>query len=231
MVKAKKVENVEIPRLQRTVFKVTLYGISDLIQEKFSDKTKRMMAEKHAGKDDKAKGREKKDHIADCVNAMHIMGDNGDANKVIAKMKKAKVKAGDNVAKHLKGVRVGFPAIAFKKAAIQGCRGAKMTMEDAKRAFFINGITDQDMVEIKFKKCILREDAVRNSNGQPDIRYRPGFVDWTAEVEADVNTEMLSAGSLISLLERGGYGSGIAGGRPGAPRSTGPFGRFGVKES
>jgi hypothetical protein len=74
----------------------------------------------------------------------------------------------------------------------------------------------------------MREDMVRLETGVADIRYRPGFPEWSAVLPITFNASLLSVKSLIHLVDGAGQG-GVGEWRPSAPKSaSGSYGTFRV---
>ncbi len=127
----------------------------------------------------------------------------------------------------------GFPCNAFKQAAI---RAAKMvdgiTMTDARQMFFI--LPDGRDVERQIDCVrihgdpIMRTDEVRVANGASDIRYRPEFVKWSANLNIEYDEDNISADAVTSLIYRAGMTVGVGDWRP---EKNGEFGRWGVSDT
>jgi hypothetical protein len=117
--------------------------------------------------------------------------------------------------------RYGFPAVAFKSAAVDACRfvdGIKMTV--ARGAFHIVG----EMIAIDGDPS-PREDMVRVGMGVADIRYRGEFKEWRATLLVQFNADVISAEQVINLFNIGGFGVGVGEWRP---ERNGSYGRFHV---
>lgn len=218
--KQEKVTEISIPEMKRQFLEIVIKGTSSLIVHKFSDKTKREMAEKHQGKANK--GKKPKDPIADFVYSLHIM--NGiKPEQLIEKLHKAKIAIGSDVAKHFKDIPLGFPACGFKKAAVSACRnvdGVPMTL--ARGAFFVKEDAN-GCIEIKYKKLIFREDMVRLNGKVPDVRYRGGFEDWSATLNVESNPNVLSPEWVCNLIDTSGFAVGLGEHRPEKDGSNGMF--------
>lgn len=118
----------------------------------------------------------------------------------------------------------GFPSIGFKAAAVSACRftdGTKMTV--ARGAFHVEG----EFVEILHKgKPRMREDMVKIGMGVADIRYRPEFWPWKAEITVSYNKHALSKEQIINLFNLAGFGVGVGEWRP---EKNGMNGRFHIE--
>lgn len=114
-----------------------------------------------------------------------------------------------------------FPSIAFKSAIVSACRftdGMKMTV--IRGGLHIEG----EFVKI-IGKPAPREDMVRVGMGTADIRYRAEYQQWSANIMVAVNTQVLSFGQVVNLLNLAGFGVGVGEWRP---EKNGPYGRFHV---
>ena len=121
--------------------------------------------------------------------------------------------------------RFGFPAVAFKSAAITAVTSmGGMTKVMARQCFHIVG----EMVEILGPPPSMREDMVRVGMGTADIRHRAEFEIWGAILRVQHNANVLSAEQVISLFEAGGFGVGIGDWRP---EKDGVNGRFHVAKT
>ncbi|KKL87021.1 hypothetical protein LCGC14_1938870, partial [marine sediment metagenome] len=115
--------------------------------------------------------------------------------------------------------KYGFPAIAFKKAAVDACSHVDgLTKVLARGGFHVVG----EMVEIKGKPR-MREDMVRIAMGTADIRYRGEFPEWSCTLSIRHNPNVLSAEQIINLFNVAGFAVGIGEGRPQKDQSWGMF--------
>ena len=89
--------------------------------------------------------------------------------------------------------RFGFPAVAFKSAAITAVTSTGgMTKVMARQCFHIVG----EFVEILGPAPSMREDMVRVGMGTADIRHRAEFESWGAILRVQHNANVLSAEQL-----------------------------------
>jgi hypothetical protein len=103
----------------------------------------------------------------------------------------------------------GFPAVAFKSAAVSACRnvdGLPMTL--ARGAFHVLG----PLVRITGNPT-MRDDMVRNDNGVADIRFRAEFTEWSADLTIRYNAGVISPEQIVHLLSTAGFAVGIGEGR------------------
>lgn len=114
----------------------------------------------------------------------------------------------------------GFPAVAFKAAAVRAATYCDMKMTFLRGAFHVIG----EMVTLNGEPS-MREDMVRLPNRSADIRYRGQFVEWSATVPLQVNTSSLSIEQIANLFYIAGFAVGVGDWRP---EKNGQYGRFEV---
>jgi hypothetical protein len=112
----------------------------------------------------------------------------------------------------------GFPAVAFKAAAVRAGTYAEMKMTFLRGAFHVSG----EMVKLNGQPS-MREDMVRLQGKVADIRYRGQFAEWSAVVPIQVNVSVLSIEQLANLLVIAGFAVGVGEWRP---EKNGQYGRF-----
>lgn len=187
------------PSFSKILFEIN--GISPLVVNRFSAKSMIMMARKmeegHASKSKRNK--EPRDFDADFMNAIHISSDGW----------------------------YGVPAISFRSAMISACRlvGIKMTI--AKLAIFVEdeGVDAEDgsglikiLSDSEPEKFVA---PVRNATGVADIRVRPMWKKWGANVVISHDSDVLSKDHVVGLMKRAGFQVGICEGRPDSRSSCG----------
>jgi hypothetical protein len=120
----------------------------------------------------------------------------------------------------------GIPCGAFRAAMIDACRAAGQVMTKAKMAIFViaDGLDADDgtpLVKLRAGKPESVEMAVRNETGVADIRIRPMWREWEADITLEFDEDMISAESVVNLLERAGRQVGVGEGRPYSKKSVG----------
>lgn len=191
-----------LKRLEDATIYVDVIGITPVIPHKWSEKSIRMMEEKHqqVGKVATRANREPKDPTADAEACLYKFEDG----------------------------RIGLPAVAFKCAMVEACsffQGVFKT--DARRILFVEGEGPDQLVELVGEKH-FRVDTPRNSTGVPDIRYRYSFWPWSVRLTIKFPSGVISAESVLALLDAAGR-NGVCDWRPGSPKSnSGTFGRFAI---
>jgi len=204
MAAAPKSTAVELPPLNLQTLDIPIIGDSGLICHAWSKKARQQMLDKQMKK--AAQGKAAKDPWQDFCETLYWL--DGMPEKPTE----------EDVMK----ARFGFPAVAFKSAAITAVTSTGgMTKVMARQCFHILG----EYVEILGPPPSMREDMVRVGMGTADIRHRAEFETWGAILRVQHNANVLSAEQVISLFEAGGFGVGIGDWRP---EKDGVSGRFHV---
>jgi hypothetical protein len=189
--KAPASQAIELPRIDLRLMQILLIGDSPLICHAWSSKAKEMMLAKQMKKARLPKTA--KDPEQDYQDSLYKLDGGG----------------------------YGFPAAAFKSAAVSACRFADgVRMTEARGAFHIIG----EMVKIKGEPS-LREDMVRVGMGTADIRYRGEFKQWSADLVVRFSANALSAEQIVNLFNTAGFGVGVGEWRP---EKNGSYGMFHV---
>lgn len=179
---------IRLPQLDIRTLDVPLVGDSELICHRWSEKAIREMLAKQMG--EATAGREKKDPERDYWETIYHIG------------------KGKQTFPHKDGYRYGFPAIAFKNAAVEACTslGKSISKVAARQAFHVVG----ELVEIHGVPR-MRQDMVRlkSAGGTADIRYRAGFPEWSTTVRVRYNARVLTAEQLVNLFNTAGFAVGV----------------------
>lgn len=177
--------SVEVVEFSIRQVTIPIVGISPLIIHAWSEKSKKMIADKQAGK-----AKNKKHEIRD-------------------------PKAEFEAAKHIsKSGWEGIPAAAIKAAMIRGAKMVGMVMKDTQAAFFVNADCEKTQLVQIHGKSKMRMDMVRVGMGAADIRYRPEYLDWYCELNIDFNEGLISIDQLHQIVKAAGYGNGLGEMRP-----------------
>ena len=185
-------EAISLPALDIRFLKVRVVGDSPLICHAWSEKARRQMLDKQMKKAQGAK--EAKDPQRDYEESLYRLPDGG----------------------------YGFPAIAFKRAAVSACRNIEgVTMSLARGAFHVVG----ELVPLEGEPR-MREDMVRIQM-TTDIRYRAEFPTWAAELTIRYNARIISMEQIVHLLNVAGFAVGIGERRP--ERQGDGYGLFHVR--
>jgi hypothetical protein len=143
--------------------------------------------------------------------------------------------------KAAKNPEAGFPAVAFKAAAVTACTSlAGITKVAARQAFHVSGqqsirqgafsaaITTEELVEVHCPAPTMREDMVRVGMGTSDIRYRAQYWPWAVDLIVEFNPLAMSAEQVLNLFNTAGFACGVGEWRP---ERDGSNGRFRVAEA
>lgn len=192
-----KSKSVSVEVVEFSIRQVTIpvVGISPLIVHAWSEKSKKMISDKQAGK---------------------------------AKNKKHDIRQPEEEYEAAKHISVsgweGFPAAGFKAAMIRGAKMIGMVMKDTQQAFFINAECEQTQLVRIHGESRMRTDMVRVGMGSSDIRYRPEYPDWYAELNIEFNEGIVSIDQIHQLVKAAGYGCGVGEMRPEKGKFN--YGRF-----
>lgn len=167
---------ISVPKLELSMIQVRLRGTSSLIVNRFSEKARKQMLDKQTGR--ASAGRSKKDPEADYQASLYKLPDG----------------------------KFGFPALAFKNAAVTACTstGKMITKISARQAFHVLG----EYVVIEGTPT-MREDVVRLPSGGTDIRFRGEFLKWSTLLTIKYNVRALSSEQIMNLLNLAGFAVGV----------------------
>lgn len=119
---------------------------------------------------------------------------------------------------------IGIPLTAFKSSLISAAHkdlGLEKTL--LRKSFFIPSDDPNRVVPITYDEVVIREDIVRVGVNSTDLRYRPEFRGWAAEITAEIDPSMLNEQDVVNLVNRAGFSVGIGEWRP---EKGGENGRF-----
>jgi hypothetical protein len=122
----------------------------------------------------------------------------------------------------------GFPAAGFKAAMIRGAKMIGLEMKSTQTAFFIRADDEETQLVKIVGDSRMRTDMVRVGMGSADIRYRPEYPEWSADLTIEFNSGVVSLDQLYQLVKAAGYGCGIGEMRPEKGKFN--FGRFKLVE-
>jgi hypothetical protein len=181
---------IEIKRPNLQTRKLTIYGTAPLIQHKWSEKAKKQILDNQMKKAKEALAA--KDPQQDYEDSIY----------------------------KLPGGRYGFPAVAFKSAAVRAGKLLGLPMTDARQMFFV--VADEEDLVIINGHPSPREDMVKIP-GTVDIRYRAEFREWSAVLTVRFNADLISEEQVMNLFESAGFSVGVGEWRP---EKNGMFGTF-----
>jgi hypothetical protein len=132
--------------------------------------------------------------------------------------------------------RDGFPAVGFKKAAVTACTSvADITKVAARQAFRIAGLPMRadgvldgafmrtSLVPIISPPSIINEAPAGLAGRSYEMRYRPEYSPWGAELDVYINANVVSISQLGSIFQLAGMGVGIGDYRPEKDGDCGTF--------
>lgn len=186
---------IEIKEFQIKKVAIPVVGISPLVTHRFSEKARKMIEDKQAGKA-KNKKHEIRNPEEDYELAKHVSVDGWE----------------------------GFPAAGFKAAMIRGAKMIGMVMKDTQTAFFVQADCEETQLVRIYGESRMRTDQVRVGMGSADIRYRPEYPKWGANLTIEFNEGVLSRDQIFQLVKAAGYGCGIGEMRPEKGKFN--YGRF-----
>lgn len=193
---------IELPPLALETIEIPIIGTSPLIVHAWSEKALRAMADKQQKK--ATRGREAKNPRADFIGSLYPLTP----------------LAADASDEDIERAKYGFPAVAFKSAAVTACTSTgAITKVAARQAFHVVG----EMVEIVGPAPAMREDVTRVGMGVADLRYRGQFDPWGARVRVEINSAVISAEQVVNLFGLAGFAVGVGEWRP---ERDGGYGRF-----
>lgn len=201
---------------------IRIVGDTPLIMHAWSEKAKRMMLEAQTGK---SKGKKKpiRNRVDDFIQAAYWMSGKPE---YLDDSPEDVCEAAFNESIN-NGATFGFPATAFKQAAMSAAYrlGWVKNQMGMRGAFFIDS-DENGLVEIKSDTPVCREDMVKVGMGTADLRYRPQFNNWSAELNIKYNAlGDFPLESIINALNAAGFVCGIGEWRP---ERDGDFGMFHV---
>ena len=183
---------IELPAMNIKLAEIFLIGDSPLISHKWSEKSKKEIRDKQQKKAKTAK--DIRNPEAEFEDSLY----------------------------HIEGGGYGFPAVAFKAAAVNACSHVDgITKVHARGAFHIMC----ELVTIGGDKPVQREDMVRVGMGVADLRYRGEFKKWHCKIPVRFNANVLSLEQITNIFDTAGFSTGVGEWRP---QKNGDYGMFHV---
>jgi len=184
---------ISLPKRKRVILGIV--STSPMIQHRWSEKAKEMIRNKQQT-GDKKKNRDIRVPEDECEAATYRTSDG----------------------------RYGIPLLSIKAAIVSAAHkdlGIEKTL--VRKSIFMPDILSDGVLPIYCDDPIMREDMVRVGMGSADLRYRPEFKNWSAELTFEIDAELMTTENLLALIERAGFSVGICEWRP---EKGGEFGRF-----
>lgn len=212
-----KTAELTIPALQIKLVDLHIVGDSPLISHSWSEKAKLMMLEKQQKKATSAK--EVRRPAVEFADSLYWLTEKPNLDNCTDE--EAQVILNEVIPKS----KFGFPALAFKSAAIDGAFQQKIVDKKttARGAIHIVG----EFAEINGTPNI-REDIGRIGMGSADLRYRAEFKTWSTVLHIKYNSGAISLAQVVNLFNVGGFSNGVGDWRP---AKDGSFGTFHVKSA
>jgi len=196
---ATKAKSVEIKEFDIKQVVIPIKSISPLIVNQFSHKATQTILDKQMGKATNKK-HAVKDPQADFEGAKHISAEGWE----------------------------GFPAAGFKAAMIRGAKMIGMVMKDTQTSFFVQADDQETQLVRIYGDSRMRQDMVRVGMGSADVRFRPEYPTWEANLTIEFNEGVLSLDQIYQLVKAAGYGCGIGEMRPEKGKFN--YGRFALAQ-
>ena len=196
---ATKAKSVEIKEFDIKQVVIPIKSISPLIVNQFSAKAKQTILDKQLGKSQNKK-HSIKDPNADFEGAKHYSTQGWE----------------------------GFPAAGFKAAMIRGAKMIGMVMKDTQTSFFVQADDQETQLVRIYGDSRMRQDMVRVGMGSADVRFRPEYPTWEANLTIEFNEGVLSLDQIYQLVKAAGYGCGIGEMRPEKGKFN--YGRFALTQ-
>lgn len=200
MTAAKKTtEVIEIKPVDKRIVNLRIVGDTPIIFHNWSEKAKKEMLDSMMGKSGKVKKREPKNPVGEFATSLYWM--DGTPNVGYQDWDE------ETFEQYANGARFGFPASAFKSAALSAAYRLGYTKNKVglTGAFFIRGEGMNQLVEIKSDTIpMMREDPVRVQMST-DLRYRAYFQNWWADLEIQYDANgILSLTDIVNIINLGG---------------------------
>lgn len=194
---------IELVRLERRTIVVPVVATSPYIPHCYTEKSKRQMRDKQASTSRVKVQREVRDPEREAFEGTYWI---------------------------VPGEQPGAPAAAFAQAMHSAVRSFEgITLVAARSMFLVRGQGPAQLVPLLDAQWEMREDMVRvgaGLNKAADFRYRNYVYPWRADLYIDFKPQLISATSIIALVEEGGS-LGIGDWRPGK-NAGGLYGQWGL---
>lgn len=194
---------IEVPDIETQIVPFYLKGLSPLLVNNFSEKSKAQLEGESTGKINKgklgAKGKPPRDPEAE-FQAARVLNDDG---------------------------RDCIPARWIKQALVTaaGMSDVNIDQKVVQRTLFVRG----DLIPIECKKGPrMRTDWVRRGRWNAKVPmqcYRAEFVDWSIKIQIEFEPKLIPHAWLVFLVRRAGLSVGLCEWRP---EKKGEMGRFDI---
>lgn len=216
---------IVIKPIKKEVFQIRIVGDSSLLVHAWSEKAKKEMLQAQQGKKLLKKDKVAKNPDGECAEALYWLDGKPDIDYSDW--------TEELLHQYGKTARFGFPSCAVKAAAISAAYRMGYTKNKVvgNGLFQIFGVDNPEFIEIKTfdeskPKFERRCDSVKIGMGTSDLRYRPEFQNWYADIVVEYNQNgLIDRDSIISMIHLGGDMCGLGEWRI---EKGGPFGKFHV---
>ena len=195
---------ITVQRIGRKTMIVPIVGTAPLMVSRFSEKAKRQMLDAQQGRKSPRQNREPETEYRA---GLYLLPPAADGTE-----------------------RYGFPAVGFKASMIGACRyyGKALAMTSVRQWVFVEGEhspADGQQLVLIHGEPQMRESVVRlaGPGRTADLRYRPEFPVWRAELTIVYVESCISQESVLSLLDAAGMGVGVGEWRPERNGDLGTF--------
>lgn len=199
---------VKIKPINQKYAIITIASTTPMIQHRWSQKAIEQMKEKKLGR--KTKNREVCDPEQEALDATYFT-EAGECGIPVTAVKASMISAAHK--------DLGIEKTLVRKALFIEC-------DDANKVIPIRILPIYDSNGKEIEQPLLREDTVRVGMGSADLRWRPEFRKWEADLSIEYNGDMLTLDDIGNLISLAGFGVGICEWRP---EKGGENGRFEVK--
>ena len=195
MAKKKEAETeVKVQPIKIKEVEITIEGVSPLIVNNFSEKSRQQILDAQMKKVKKEK--DVRNPIEDGMRALYWL----------TPMPEEFTE--ESFEKALKeGARFGFPAKGIKASIVSGAYRNKLTPD--KVSLYGAFLIPEELVEIKYENLRIREDYVRIAHGGTDVRFRPEFDNWSMTFKMRYNENAYSLEQIINFINLGGFSCGL----------------------
>lgn len=211
---------INLPELKLEKFTLKIVGDSPLICHAWSTKAKLMMLNKQQKK--AATAKEERRPMVEFADSLYWLTEKPNLDGLTDEQ------ARDVLAEIIPQSKFGFPAGAFKSAAldagyqqgalVRNAGSGDLAKTTARGAFRIEG--EFAVIDGKPEP---REDMVRIGGGTADLRYRAEFKTWSTELVITYNASVVSIEQIVNLFRLGGFANGVGDYRTAKDGSFGAF--------
>jgi len=169
---------IVVPKLKLNIIKVGLRGTTPLLMDKFPDETRAQILDKQIGLTKGSK--QLRDMDKEYVNAIHYIND---------------------------GLKVGFPAQAFKSGMIESTSfvGSRDFSKKLLKGIQIINSEGNDLIPISYDIVGKLKHYPKDSN----TKISPMFENWKCELIIQYDANNISPQDIITLLNYSGFYYGI----------------------